>query len=134
MAGMAPVSFDLGPGYGFDLTLTATQPFLRGFGAEIGRAEQRNAEAALASAEATRDRRATELVRDTLSAYAELWYAEESVAINVSARDLAVRQREELGRASNAHAASCARSVCSRTVASSTASTATSPCTEGGRG
>jgi outer membrane protein TolC len=75
MAGMAPVTFNLGPGYGFDLTLTATQSFLRGFGSDVGRAEQRNAEAALAAAEATRDRRATELVRDTLQAYAELWYA-----------------------------------------------------------
>ncbi|MFO0714130.1 MAG: TolC family protein [Sandaracinus sp.] len=95
MAGMAPVTFNLGPGYGFDLTLTATQSFLRGFGSDVGRAEQRNAEAALAAAEATRDRRATELVRDTLQAYAELWYAEQSVVINASARDLAQRQVDE---------------------------------------
>jgi outer membrane protein TolC len=95
MPGAEPFTFELGPGYGLDLTLTATQPFLRGFGTEVGRAEQRNAEAALFQAETTRVRRATELVRDTLQAYAELWYAEESVVINASARDLAARQRDE---------------------------------------
>lgn len=95
MAGAAPFEFTLGPGYGFDLTLTATQSFLRGFGADVGRAEQRNAEAALVNAEAARDRRATELVRDTLQAYAELWYAEQAVVINAAARDLANRQVDD---------------------------------------
>ncbi|GAB4214715.1 MAG: hypothetical protein OHK0013_39630 [Sandaracinaceae bacterium] len=95
MPGVDPFVFELGPGYGFDLTLTATQPLLRGFGSDVGSAEQRNAEAALETAEAARDRRATELVRDTLQAYAELWYAEQSVVINQAARDLAARQRDE---------------------------------------
>jgi outer membrane protein len=95
MPGADPFVFNLGPGYGLDLTLTATQSFLRGFGSEVGRAEQRNAEAALDTAEATQTRRATELVRDTLTAYAELWYSEEAVVINASARALAQRQVEE---------------------------------------
>lgn len=95
MAGSDPFTFTLGPGYGFDLTLTATQSFLRGFGSDVGRAEQHNAEAALRTAQAARDRRATELVRDTLQAYSELWYAEQSVVINTGARDLAARQRDE---------------------------------------
>jgi outer membrane protein len=95
MPGSDPFVFNLGPGYGFDLTLTATQSFLRGFGPDVGRAEQRNAEAALVSAEATRNRRATELVRDTLTAYAELWYSEQAVVINGSARDLAQRQVDD---------------------------------------
>jgi outer membrane protein TolC len=95
MPGADPFVFELGPGYGFDLTLTATQPLLRGFGPDVGRAEQRNAEAALETAAAARDRRATELVRDTLQAYAELWYAEQSVSINEAARDLAARQLDE---------------------------------------
>ena len=95
MPGADPFVFNLGPGYGFDLTLTATQSFLRGFGSDVGRAEQHNAEAALASAEATRNRRATELVRDTLTAYAELWYSEQAVVINGAARDLAQRQVDD---------------------------------------
>lgn len=94
-AGMAPVTAEIGPGYGLDLTLTVTQPFLRGFGTGIGRAELRNAEVAFQAAEASRARRATELVRDTLQAYAELWYAEQAVEIDRTARDLATRQRDE---------------------------------------
>jgi len=77
------------------VTLTVTQPFLRGFGTGIGRAELRNAEIAFQGAEATRARRATELVRDTLQAYAELWYAEQAVEIDRTARDLAALQRDE---------------------------------------
>jgi outer membrane protein TolC len=94
-AGMAPITAEIGPGYGLDLTLTVTQPFLRGFGTGVGRAELRNAEVALAGAEATRARRATELVRDTLQAYAELWYAEQAVTIDHAAHELAVRQRDD---------------------------------------
>lgn len=94
-AGMAPIVAELGPGYGLDVTLTVTQPLLRGFGVEVGRAELRSAEAELRTTEARRARRATELVRDTLAAYAELWYAEEAVAIDRAARDLAERQRAE---------------------------------------
>lgn len=93
--GTGTQTYPIGPGYGLDVTLTATQPFLRGFGDTVTRAEEHNAEVALEQAEATRDRRATELVRDTLQAYAELWYAEQAIAIDASARDLAVRQRDE---------------------------------------
>ena len=108
-----------GPGYGLDVTLTVTQPFLRGFGTNVGNAELRNAEAALVQAESTRSRRANELVRDTLQAYAELWYAEQAVVIDASSRDLAVRQRAdaqgriEVGVMSPADALSLATRVAS---------------------
>ncbi len=93
--GADPFTYVLGPGYGLDVTLTATQAFLRGFGPDVGRAEQRSAEAALETAEAGRARRASELVRDTLRAYAELWYAEEVVTLDEAARALAIRQRDD---------------------------------------
>ena len=116
--GMSQV-IPFGPGYGLDVTLTVTQPFLRGFGSDVGSAELRNAEAALSQAESTRGRRANELVRDTLQAYAELWYAEQAVLIDASSRDLAVRQREdaqgriEVGVMSPADALSLATRVAS---------------------
>jgi outer membrane protein TolC len=116
--GMSAV-IPFGPGYGLDVTLTVTQPFLRGFGTNVGNAELRNAEAALVQAESTRSRRANELVRDTLQAYAELWYAEQAVVIDASSRDLAVRQRAdaqgriEVGVMSPADALSLATRVAS---------------------
>ena len=87
--------FTFGPGYGIDVALTVTQPFLRGFGTEVGAADLRQARVDLARVEAARDRRASELVRDVLQAYAQLWYAQEAVRIDTASRDLAQHQRDE---------------------------------------
>lgn len=89
--------FAFGPGYGLDVALTVTQPFLRGFGTEVGAADLRQARVDLGRVEAARDRRASELVRDVLAAYANLWYAQEAIRIDVASRELAQRQRDEAG-------------------------------------
>ena len=83
--------FTYGPGYGIDVSLTVTQPFLRGFGSDVGAADLHAARIDLHAQEAARDLRASELVRDVLSNYAELWYAQQSVRINTGSRDLAQR-------------------------------------------
>jgi len=88
-----------GPGYGIDVSLTVTQPFLRGFGADVGAAELHAARIDLHAQEAARDLRAADLVRDVLQNYAELWYAQQSVRINTASRDLAQRlQTDAQGR------------------------------------
>jgi outer membrane protein len=88
-----------GPGYGLDVSLTVTQPFLRGFGADVGAADLHAARIDLQAQQAARDRRASELVRDVLQNYAELWYAQQSVGINGASRDLAQRlQTDAEGR------------------------------------
>lgn len=84
-----------GPGYGVDVSLTVTQPFLRGFGPDVGAAELHAARIDLHAQEAARDRRAAELVRDVLQNYAELWYAQQTVAIDTASRDLAARQQSD---------------------------------------
>ncbi len=81
-----------GPGYGLDVALTVTQPFLRGFGSDVGAADLHAARIDLHAREAARDQRASELVRDVLQNYAELWYAQETVRIDEASRDLASRQ------------------------------------------
>ena len=80
-----------GPGYGIDVSLTVTQPFLRGFGSDVGAADLHAARIDLHAQQAARDLRASELVRDVLQNYAELWYAQQSVRINLQSRDLSQR-------------------------------------------
>lgn len=94
---------EVGPGYGFDVTLTVTQPLLRGFGDRVGLAALRTARVDRDRTAAARDRAASELVRDVEVAYWELWYAQQSIEVERAARDLASRQlaesraRQELG-------------------------------------
>lgn len=106
-----------GPGYGLDVSLTVTQPFLRGFGSDVGAADLHAARIDLHAQEAARDRRASELVRDVLQNYAELWYAQQSVQIDTASRELAARQqtdaqgRVEVGTLSRADTLSFATRV-----------------------
>jgi outer membrane protein TolC len=91
-------SFDtpaLGPGYGLNARLTLAQPLLRGAGREVGEADLRAARARRTTAERSRDRVASELVRSALSAYWDLWLAHSSLAIEERSRALAVAQRDE---------------------------------------
>jgi outer membrane protein len=85
----------LGPGYALLSRLTVVQPLLRGLGNDIGEADLRIARLERTAAQRARDRTSSELLRDTLSAYWELWYADEAVRINVAARNLADAERAE---------------------------------------
>jgi outer membrane protein len=84
-----------GPGYGVDVALTVTQPFLRGFGSDVGAADLHAARIDLHAQEAARDQRAADLISQVLTNYAELWYAQQSVGINTASRDRAERQRQD---------------------------------------
>lgn len=84
-----------GPGYGFNAQLTITQSLLRGFGETVGYAPLHQAQADHAGSERTRDRTASQLLRDVLVAYWELWYAERALEIQRSARDVLSRQRDD---------------------------------------
>jgi outer membrane protein TolC len=88
----------LGPTYDFALSLEAAMPLLRGLGATVGEAELRARMAERTAAERARDRVASEALHDALSAYWELWYATEALAIDRAALELAGEQLAQ-GRA-----------------------------------
>ena len=85
----------LGPGYGVSARLTVVQPLIRGFGSDVGEAELRQAKVTRDAATAAKDRAASELLRDVLTAYWELWYTSEAHRIEVEARDLARNERDD---------------------------------------
>jgi outer membrane protein TolC len=85
----------IGPGYGLNARLTLAQPLLRGAGREVGEAALRAARVQRTAAELSRDRVASELLRDVLSAYWELWYSRASLAIEERSRALSEQQRNE---------------------------------------
>ena len=89
----SPVS--IGPAFGVALTLQASQPLLRGAGALVGEAELRAARAQQTSAERARDRVASGLLRDVLTAYWELWYADEALVIERSSLEVAREQQAD---------------------------------------
>jgi|APMed6443717190_1056831.scaffolds.fasta_scaffold00151_16 outer membrane protein TolC len=84
-----------GPGYGTSARASVTQPLMRGAGVEVGEQQLRVARINRTAAELSRDRVASEVAREVLLAYWELWYAEAAVGIEGNARDLAKRQRDE---------------------------------------
>jgi outer membrane protein len=90
-----PTPIEVGPGYSFDATLSVTQPLLRGFGTEVGRAGLRQAEVERDRAHAAEVRAASELARDARLAYWELWYSDASARVEEASRDLAIAQLEE---------------------------------------
>lgn len=75
--------------------LAVSQPLLRGAGKSVGELELRTARLSEAAAQKTLERSTSELVRDVLSAYWDLWYAGQAVKIEQSALALARRQEEE---------------------------------------
>jgi outer membrane protein len=85
------------PGSGYDIIGRASlvQPLMRGFGTRVGESELRAARAGRAVAERARERAESELVRDTLVAYYELWYAGQTGEIERAALALARRQELE---------------------------------------
>ncbi|MGM0578161.1 MAG: TolC family protein [Myxococcota bacterium] len=85
----------LGPGYAISLTLSATQPLLRGAGRDVGLAELRSARRDREAAEEERLRVASTTARDVLAAWWELWYAQEAARIQQKGLDVARRQLED---------------------------------------
>jgi outer membrane protein TolC len=71
-----------------------TQPLLRGAGRDVALTQLRSLRAQRDEAEYTRDRVASELLRDVLGAYWELWYAERAIAIEEASKKVAEQQRD----------------------------------------
>lgn len=84
-----------GPGFSSSMRLSLSHPFLRGSGTRIGQAELRAARTSYTAAQRAEERSHSELIRDVLLAYWELWYAEESLAIDRFALELAQAQEAE---------------------------------------
>ncbi|HTM44021.1 MAG TPA: TolC family protein [Polyangiaceae bacterium] len=88
-------SVQLGPGYGMTGKLSLVQPLLRGFGNRVGLSTLRQAQFARSGKEQTRDRTASETLRDVVVGYWELWYAQKALEIEEAARDLAKQTQDE---------------------------------------
>jgi outer membrane protein TolC len=87
--------FQSNPGYGLAGRLTVTQPLLRGFGRDVNLASLDAAKLQEESSGHQRDQSASQLVRDVLLSYWDLWYAGQSSSIERAARDVAVKQRDD---------------------------------------
>lgn len=86
---------ELGPTYGVEARIGVTQPLLRNSGNDVGEADFRIALNRERGAEHARDRVASELLRDVLSSYWELWYSDSALQVYIRDRDLASRQYAE---------------------------------------
>jgi len=82
-------------GYGVTGRAEVVQPLMRGAGTGVGELELRVARVSRTAAQKTLDRVTSELVRDVLSAYWELWFADESLRIEQAALELARQQERE---------------------------------------
>ncbi len=91
-----------GPEFALGAGLTVRQPLLRGAGEDRVLAALREARAAVTAAEREREEQASQLVRDVLTAYWELWYAEASAAVESQALAVVERQRSEMARRAGA--------------------------------
>jgi outer membrane protein len=85
----------LGPAYGVGARFTVSQPLIRGAGEEVNLAQLAAARAQLTAADRTRERVASEVLRDVLSAYWQLWYTGAAVEIQQQSLDLARAQRDQ---------------------------------------
>ncbi|MBX3259490.1 MAG: TolC family protein [Labilithrix sp.] len=94
-SGTTPLVLTLGPGYLFSAKAGVTQPLLRGAGRDVVMAAYDQALAQRSVADRERDRQASTLARDALSAYWELWYASAALAVDRAARDVALAQRDD---------------------------------------
>ncbi len=82
-----------GPGVGALVKLSLKQPLMRGRGRAVNEAALLASRVKRNTIEHTRDRVASEVLRDALSAYWELWYATATVKIEEQARAVAEQQR-----------------------------------------
>jgi len=78
-----------GATYGVDARLDVSQPWLRGAGDKILDASYYRARYDVDASNQSRDREASALVKETLDAYWELWYAQRAVTLRKAALDLA---------------------------------------------
>lgn len=88
----------IGPIYRGQVSLSATQPLLRGAGRDATRASFERARAIERQAGHLHDQAASELARDVLTAYWELWYAQRAVDVQQQALALATQQLDEATR------------------------------------
>ena len=86
---------DLGTTWGTDVTLSVSQPWLRGFGYDVGLAQRKIARAQSAAAIARRNDEASRLARDVMTAYWQLWQAQREVSIQEQALDVAEQTLED---------------------------------------
>jgi len=86
---------EFGPGYGLLGKLTLKQPLLRGRGPDVALADLNVSRAERTASQHTRDRVASEQLRDALNAYWELWYAVRMLDIQQRAREVAGKQRDD---------------------------------------
>ncbi|MCC6873987.1 MAG: TolC family protein, partial [Sandaracinaceae bacterium] len=87
-------TINVGPNYLAQLTVDARQPLLRGLGVDAILAPIEQARESTRSAEHERDRSASQLALDVLSAWWELWYAQSAVAVQQSSLQTAQHQLE----------------------------------------
>lgn len=78
-----------GTGYSLSTRLTVAQPLLRGAGTGIGESELRVARLNVAAQRESLGRVTSEVLRDALSGYWELWYASDAVGIELATLKLA---------------------------------------------
>ena len=83
------------PSYGLQVRFSVVQPLLRGAGRDVGEAELLTARLRRTSAEHSRDRTASELLRNVTNAYWELWYTNAALGIQEQSRALAIKQRDD---------------------------------------
>ena len=96
LTGFAGFGFGtFGPIYGLNAKLTLKQPLWRGRGRDVYESELQQARAQRTSTAYTRDRTASGVLRDALTAYWELWYADAALAIQQESQALATKQRDE---------------------------------------
>lgn len=92
--GITP-SGSVGPAVGALVKLSLKQPLMRGRGRAVNEAALLASRVRRSTAEFSRDRVASEVLRDALSAYWELWYATSSVKIEEQAKAVAEKQRDQ---------------------------------------
>ncbi len=84
-----------GVGYQTSLRATVNQSLLKGYGREANEANLRALRISKTQSERAYDRQTSELLRDALAAYWELWYASRAVEINEAALELAKEQQKD---------------------------------------
>lgn len=90
--------FAVGPVYDTSARLELTQPFWRGSGRDVVEAALYQARALATEAERAAERTASQLIRDVIVSWWQLWLADESLRIEEESLLLARRQRDEAQR------------------------------------
>lgn len=86
---------DLGASWGPRAEFQVLQPWLRGFGRDVGLAQRRSARARSKAAVAARDAEASRVAREVLSAYWQLWSVQQQMAIQQKALEVTGQALED---------------------------------------